>query len=61
MVLKWFAAMTTHLSPDIAEMFLVHILAPVYRITEDESVRDPRMGTFFIPFEMYTQLMIGNR
>lgn len=36
--------MTTHLSADVAETFLVHILTPVYRITEDDSVRDPRMG-----------------
>ena len=24
--------------------FLVHILSPVYRITEDDTVRDERMG-----------------
>jgi U3 small nucleolar RNA-associated protein 20 len=38
--------MTTHLSAEVVETFLVHILTPVYRITEDDSVRDSRMGAF---------------
>ena len=37
--------MITHLSAEVVETFLVHILTPVYRITEDDSVRDSRMGT----------------
>ena len=45
-ILKWFAAMTTHLSAEAVENFLVHILTPVYRITEDDSVHDSRMGGF---------------
>jgi len=42
--------MTAHLSAEVVETFLVHILTPVYRITEDDSVRDSRMGTFTITF-----------
>jgi len=38
--------MTAHLSAQVVETFLVHILTPVYRITEDDSVRDSRMGAF---------------
>jgi len=38
--------MTAHLSAEVVETFLVHILTPVYRITEDDSVRDSRMGAF---------------
>lgn len=44
--MKWFAAMTTSLSAEVVEIFLVHILTPVYRITEDDSIRDSRMGAF---------------
>lgn len=28
------------------EQFLVHILTPVYRITEDDTIRDPQMSKF---------------
>jgi len=38
--------MTTHLSAEVVETFLVHILTPIYRITEDDSIRDSRMGAF---------------
>jgi U3 small nucleolar RNA-associated protein 20 len=38
--------MTTHLSAEVVGTFLIHILTPVYRITEDDSVRDSRMGAF---------------
>lgn len=40
--------MTTYLSAEVVENLLVYILTPVYRITEDDSVRDPRMGAFII-------------
>lgn len=29
---------------DRLQMFLVHILTPVYRITEDDTIRDTQMG-----------------
>ncbi|KAL1722677.1 hypothetical protein EV715DRAFT_247312 [Schizophyllum commune] len=42
-ILQWFAAMTTHLEPLRLERFLPHILNPLYRITQDEGIRDPQM------------------
>ncbi|KAL1705725.1 armadillo-type protein [Schizophyllum commune] len=42
-ILQWFAAMTTHLEPSRLERFLPHILNPLYRITQDEGIRDPQM------------------
>ncbi|EPQ55348.1 hypothetical protein GLOTRDRAFT_61301 [Gloeophyllum trabeum ATCC 11539] len=42
-VFKWFAAMSSFLPKERLEQFLVHILTPVYRIVEDETIRDPHM------------------
>lgn len=28
------------------ETFLVHILSPLYRITEDDTIRDSQMGKY---------------
>ncbi|PBK92675.1 hypothetical protein ARMGADRAFT_967204 [Armillaria gallica] len=42
-VLRWFAAMASFLEPKRLEMFLVHILSPVYRIIEDDTIRDQQM------------------
>ncbi|KAL1741207.1 armadillo-type protein [Schizophyllum fasciatum] len=42
-ILQWFAAMTTHLDASRLERFLPHILNPLYRITQDEGIRDPQM------------------
>ncbi|KZT18582.1 hypothetical protein NEOLEDRAFT_1246369 [Neolentinus lepideus HHB14362 ss-1] len=42
-VLKWFAAMASFLPPAALARFLVHILTPVYRIVEDDTVRDAHM------------------
>ncbi|KAH9925892.1 armadillo-type protein [Epithele typhae] len=42
-ILKWFAAMISHLDATLVERFLVHILNPVYRIVEDDTIRDPQM------------------
>lgn len=53
--------MITHLNPDVVEMFLVHILAPVYRITEDDSVRDSHMGTFVTTLEMIRSHLMVDR
>ena len=43
-ILRWFAAMTSHMEAQRLERFLVHILSPVYRLTEDDTIRDPLMG-----------------
>ncbi|KAF9258369.1 hypothetical protein L218DRAFT_1080452 [Marasmius fiardii PR-910] len=43
-VLRWFAAMTSYLESDLLERFLVHILSPIYRITEDDTIHDPKMS-----------------
>jgi hypothetical protein len=37
--------MGSHMEPTKLEAFLVHILTPVYRLTEDDTVRDTQMGT----------------
>ncbi|KAG7447295.1 uncharacterized protein BT62DRAFT_948312 [Guyanagaster necrorhizus] len=42
-VLRWFAAMASFLEPERLEMYLVHILSPVYRIIEDDTIRDQQM------------------
>ncbi|WFD44325.1 U3 snoRNP protein [Malassezia psittaci] len=39
-IFKWFAAISTQISPEILEMFLVHILSPIQRITDDDSVEE---------------------
>lgn len=36
--------MAAHMETENLERFLVHILTPVYRVTEDDTVRDPQMG-----------------
>jgi U3 small nucleolar RNA-associated protein 20 len=41
--------MVSYLNVDSLERYLVHILTPVYRITEDDTVRDSNMGEFFRP------------
>lgn len=43
-VLKWFAAMVSYMQATDVERFLMHILSPVYRIVDDDTVRDPQMG-----------------
>ncbi|KAF9461849.1 armadillo-type protein [Collybia nuda] len=41
--LRWFAAMTSYMAPKKIEKFLVHILTPVYRLIEDDTIRDSQM------------------
>jgi hypothetical protein len=36
--------MASYMEPERLENFLVHILIPVYRIAEDDTIRDPQMG-----------------
>ena len=43
-VIQWFAAMVAFMQPAQVERFLVHILSPVYRIVEDDTIRGPEMG-----------------
>lgn len=40
--------MTSHMDAARLEQFLVHILTPVYRLTEDDTIRDSQMGKIFI-------------
>ncbi|KAI0070349.1 hypothetical protein K474DRAFT_1670178 [Panus rudis PR-1116 ss-1] len=40
---RWFAAMVNHMEAEKAEQFLTHILNPVYRIAEDDTIRDAHM------------------
>ncbi|KAG1774596.1 hypothetical protein EV702DRAFT_1123142 [Suillus placidus] len=42
-ILRFFAAMTSHMEGTQLERFLPHILTPVYRITEDDTIRDGGM------------------
>lgn len=36
--------MVSHMESTQLERFLTHILTPVYRITEDDTIRDAGMG-----------------
>jgi len=42
-IFRWFAAMATFMDADRLELFLVHILTPVYRITEDDGIHGNEM------------------
>ncbi|KAG6840218.1 hypothetical protein C0991_008139 [Blastosporella zonata] len=42
-VLRWFAAMTSHMEAARLEKFLVHILTPLYRLLEEDTIRDSQM------------------
>lgn len=37
--------MVSHLANDDVAQFLTHILVPVYRIIEDDTIQDSQMGT----------------
>lgn len=45
-VLRWFAAMVSFLDASQVEKFLMHILSPIYRIVEDDTIREPQMGEY---------------
>ncbi|KAJ3508085.1 hypothetical protein NLJ89_g5945 [Agrocybe chaxingu] len=45
--LRWFAAMSSHMEPEQLEKFLIHMLTPIYRLTEDDTIRDSQMGKSF--------------
>ncbi|EAU91851.2 U3 snoRNP protein Utp20 [Coprinopsis cinerea okayama7 len=42
-VVRWFAAMVTYLEPKRLEQFLTHILSPLYRIIEEDTIRDDQL------------------
>lgn len=49
--------MVTYMEPSKVELFLVHILTPLYRITDDDTIRDLHMGMLFIPFSLTPSLL----
>jgi len=36
--------MVSHLDATLLERYLVHILTPVYRVIDDDSIHDPHIG-----------------
>lgn len=42
-ILRWFAAMASHMDGGRLEKYLVHILTPLYRIVEDDTIHDAQM------------------
>ena len=42
--MKWFAAMVSYVDAIVVERFLINILDPVYRVVEDDTIRDSHMG-----------------
>ena len=42
--------MASHMEVSKLETFLVHILTPVYRIAEDDTIRDAQMGMAYPTF-----------
>ncbi|EIW53914.1 uncharacterized protein TRAVEDRAFT_132229 [Trametes versicolor FP-101664 SS1] len=61
-VLKWFAAMVSYMQATDVERFLMHILSPVYRIVDDDTVRDPQMDelkTLAIELQDLVQSKVG--
>lgn len=43
-ILRFFAAMISHLDAVVLERFLPQVVTPLYRITEDPNSQDPQMG-----------------
>ncbi|EIN06636.1 hypothetical protein PUNSTDRAFT_90339 [Punctularia strigosozonata HHB-11173 SS5] len=61
-ILKWFAAMASHMEPALLSRFLTHILSPVYRIVDDDTIRDPHMDelkTLAIELQDLVQAKVG--
>ena len=42
--------MASHMEATRLERFLVHILTPVYRLVEDDTIRDSQMDKCFLPY-----------
>lgn len=45
--------MTSHLDADRLERFLVHILTPMYRIQEEDTIRDDKLGMLTRSYTAY--------
>ncbi|KIJ11883.1 hypothetical protein PAXINDRAFT_101467 [Paxillus involutus ATCC 200175] len=45
-ILRFFAAMTSYMEAKQLERFLPHMLTPLYRITEEDTIRDSGIGRF---------------
>ncbi|KAI0644852.1 armadillo-type protein [Trametes meyenii] len=61
-VLKWFAAMVSYMEAVDVERFLMHILSPLYRIVEDDTIRDQYMDdlkTLAIELQDLVQNKVG--
>ena len=43
-IFQWFAAMVNHMKPEDVETYLPHVLSPVYRILDDDSVKESDSG-----------------
>lgn len=41
--------MVSHLDPTLLGRYLVHILTPVYRVIDDDSIRDAHIGAASFP------------
>ncbi|KAL9937664.1 hypothetical protein V8E36_003209 [Tilletia maclaganii] len=42
-ILRWFAAMTTHLDADVVKTYLPHMLTPIFYITDDTTIKDDQI------------------
>lgn len=49
--------MASVMEPSTLELFLVHILNPVYRITEDDTIHDDQMRTPYLPSHIVIVLL----
>jgi U3 small nucleolar RNA-associated protein 20 len=38
--------MANYMEATLLQEFLMHILSPIYRITEDDTIRDQQMGEY---------------
>jgi U3 small nucleolar RNA-associated protein 20 len=38
--------MAKYMEASLLQDFLIHILSPIYRITEDDTIQDQRMGEY---------------
>ncbi|KAI9508384.1 armadillo-type protein [Russula earlei] len=45
-ILRFFAAMANYMEASRLQKYLIHILSPIYRITEDDTIRDQPMGEY---------------
>lgn len=52
-ILRWFAAMVAFMDAPRVEQYLVHILSPLYRIADEDTIRDPHMGEFRVVTILY--------